>query len=148
MDQRDAQIFESLHKDILARLVEVRGSIDHAYGEFPEDEVYKHFDLVLSKMQSFMATADAVAYRRFARQYVAMQVGEGIAYDNLIHALVAIGDVTVQIARAKLPDPEREEFVRDIMHLSFESTRMLVDLLAEDFTVRAAQRDRLMRGDL
>lgn len=148
MGQRDAQILESLRSDILTRLIEVRTSIDHGYAEVDPEQAAEQFRVVLDKMQLYLASQDMSTYRSFARRFMAMRVGEGFAYENLIHAIVAIGDVVAQMARAKLPEtPEREEFIRAVMRMSFVQTRVFVSLLAEDLAERMQQRNRILQGE-
>jgi hypothetical protein len=140
MSQGHARIFESLRHDVLARLVEVRGSIDHAYTRIPEDRIREQFDTVLDKMASYLATEDPKLYRTFASRYMAMRVGEGVSAENLIHSVVAIGDVVIKIAESKMPrSHERNEFTRAVVRMNFVAARMLVILLGEEVKRREQQ---------
>jgi hypothetical protein len=147
MAQRHARIFQSLRSDVLERLIEVRGSIDHAYGRIPEETIREQFDVILDKMESYLASEDISLYRRFASRYVAMRVGEGFTHENLIHSVVAIGDVVVQVAKRKLGQaPECDDLVRAVVKMNFVNARMLVAFLAEDLAEREAQRQMLKRS--
>lgn len=140
MSQGHARIFESLRKDVLARLVEVRGSIDHAYARIPEALIREQFDTVLDKMVSYLATEDSELYRSFASRYMAMRVGEGVSPENLIHSVVAIGDVVINIAESTIPrSQERDEFTRAVVRMNFVAARMLVILLGEEVKRRELQ---------
>ena len=142
-----AQIFESLRDHVMNRLLEVRGSIDHAYTKIPEPIIREHFDLVLDKMYTFLATQDSSVYARFIRRYMAMRVGEGFTHENLIHSAVAIGDVVAQVARERLPEsPRRDTFVRTVMRMNFVIARMMVAVVAEDLAERTSQLDLVTRG--
>lgn len=145
MGERHARIFDSLRADALARLIDVRSSIDHAYGKIAAELIREHFDIVLDKVRTFLATGDAGSYRRFASRYVAIRVAEGFSHENLIHSIVAIGDVVAQVARSKLdPSSDREAFVREVTRMNFVHARMLVAFFAEELAERNAQRELLL----
>lgn len=148
MAQEHAHIFESLRQDVLARLIEVRGSIDNAYTKVPESLIREHFELALDKMYTFLATEDVTTYRRFVSRYMTVRVGEGFTHENLIHSAVAMGDVVAQVARENLAEsPQRDRFIREIMRMNFVHARMLVEFVAEDLAERAVQREMLLRRD-
>jgi hypothetical protein len=92
--------------------------------------------MVLDKMQSFLATGEIQSYRGFASRWIAMRVGEG-APENLIHTLVAIGDVVAQTAQRRLGSgPEYDDFARELGRMSFLGARLLVELLADELGKR------------
>jgi hypothetical protein len=147
MAQRHARLLAALRPEVLARLVEVRGSIDHAYASIPPDVIRGQFDIVLDKMQSYLVTQDASQYRGFATRWLAMRVGEGFAPENVIHSAVAIGDVIVQVAQARLGQTDEcVDFVSNMVHLNFAVTRMLVEILAQDLERRKEQRRQTLAG--
>lgn len=147
MAQEHAQVFDSLRPRVLERLLEVRGSIDHAYAKVPEPEIRGHFELVLDKMYTFLATEDMGTYAGFVSRYVTVRVGEGFTHENIIHSTVAIGDVVTQVAREELQEsPQRDRFIRTIMRLNFLQARMLVEFVAQDLAERLAQREMLLRS--
>jgi hypothetical protein len=142
-----AQIFDSLRPEVLARLIEVRGSIDHAYEKIPQETIREHFDLALDKMYIYLATDDVSTYRRFVSRYMAVRVGEGLNQEDIIHSAVAIGDVVVQVAREIMPEsPRRENFIRAVMRMNFVHARMLVAFVAEDLAERTAARAALLES--
>jgi hypothetical protein len=147
MSQRDAEIFSSLRPDVLARLVEVRGSIDHAYATIPEEVIRGQFDMVLDRMQSYLASEDAELYRGFAARWMAMRVGDGFSPENLIHSVVAIGDVVARVATERLgPGDETQRFARAVVRMNFVAARMLVEILADELGRRRAQQQQLAGG--
>ena len=147
MGERHARIFDALRAPVLARLVDVRGSIDHVYGKIPNAVIREHFDIILDKVRTFLATGDAGSYRRFSSRYLAIRVAEGFSHENLIHSIVAIGDVVAQVARTELePSPEREGFIREVIRMNFVHARMLVAFFAEELAERMAQRELLLRS--
>jgi hypothetical protein len=137
MGQRQAELFKSLRPEVLGRLLESRASIDQGFAAIPEDVIRPQLDTVLDKMQSFLATEDIDSYRGFASRWIAMRIGEGTP-ENLIHTLVAIGDVVAQSAQRRLgPGPEYDDFARAVARMSFLGARLLVELLAEELDRRA-----------
>jgi hypothetical protein len=147
MGQRHAQLFESLRRDLLDRLVEVRGSLDHAYARMPEAAVRPQLEALLEKMQGYLATQDLQSYRSSAASHMAMRVGEGFAPENVIHSVIAIGDVAVQTAQTRLANhPDCAELVLAITRLNFIAARTLVGLVADDVRRRSQQRDLLGAG--
>jgi hypothetical protein len=146
MGQWHAQLFASLRQEVLEKLVEIRGTLDHAYARLAEPAVRPQFDAVLDKMQSYLATEDPQVYRSFAASHMAMRVGEGFAPENLVHAVVAIGDVVSKVAQHRLQqDPRCADFVLACTRMSFVAARTMVSLLAEDVKRRETQRDQLAR---
>lgn len=145
MAQRHAQLLASLRSEVLERLVEVRGSIDHAYANIAPDVIRGQFDIVLEKMTSYLVTQDASQYRGFASRWLAMRVGEGFAPENVIHSAVAIGDVIIQVAQVRLGQTDEcVDFVRTISQLNYAVTRMLVEILADDLERRKEQRRQVL----
>ncbi|HLU66176.1 MAG TPA: hypothetical protein VKZ63_07860, partial [Kofleriaceae bacterium] len=87
---------------MLDRLVDVRGSIDHTLSAVPSHLIRQEFDSVLDRMSSYLADHDVARYRAFAARWVAFRLGEGFSPENLIHSMVAIGDVVLEVAKRSL----------------------------------------------
>lgn len=148
MGEGYAKTFESLRPYILDRLVEVRGAIDHGYASMPDDVIRKQFDQVLERMQSYLADGDNEKYRGFASRWVAMRMGEGFPPENVAHALVALGDVVVQVAKHRLgTGDDAMKFVRAATQMNFALARMVVETLAEDMSARRRQRKTMRLGN-
>ena len=146
MAERHAQLFDALREEALARLVEVRGSIDHSYAAIAEDPIRVQFDRVLDKMREYLANEDIEAYRSFANRWIAVRGSEGLRSENLIHAVVAIGDVVIQVAQQRMGQvPEAVDFARAMVGLNLVGARLIVELLAEELESRYARRDELRR---
>jgi hypothetical protein len=138
MGQRHAELFKALRPEVLTRLIEARASIDHSFAGIAEEVIGPQLDTVLDKMQSFLATDDIQSYRGFASRWIAMRIGEG-APENLIHTLVAIGDVVAQTAQRRLGSgPEYDDFARSVQRMSFLGARLLVEILADELARRGA----------
>lgn len=143
MAQRHASLFREIRPDVLARLIEVRGSIDQTFADMGADVIGGQFDMVLDRMQSYLYTEEPESYRNFANRWMAMRVSSGEPPQNLIHAVVAIGDVVVQIAGTKIGQADRRdelyEFARAVSRMTFIAARMLVEQLAGELEQRQSQ---------
>ncbi|HTE55482.1 MAG TPA: hypothetical protein VK698_31725 [Kofleriaceae bacterium] len=130
--ERHARTFESIRPDVLDRLLDVRGSIDHTLSGIPSHVIRQQFDAVLDRMQRYLRDGDAVKYRPLAERWVAFRLGEGSTPENLIHAVVALGDVILDVTRGRMPaGPDGAEFARAVARMNFAAARLIVESLAE-----------------
>jgi hypothetical protein len=130
---RHARTFETIRPEVLERLIDVRGSIDQNLSGVPSEVIREEFDAVLDRMQGYLGDGDVERYRAFASRWVAFRLGEGFSPENLIHSVVALGDVVVEVAREKLPSgPEGGggEFVREVVRMNYVAARLIVEILA------------------
>src|SRR5881628_2241573 len=97
-----AAMLDTLRPAVLARLVEIRGSLDHALARVPENEARDHFDQVLRHQQSYLSTWDWRLHRNFLQTYLALRAGDGMTSDDVLHVLAAIGEVVVELVRKQL----------------------------------------------
>lgn len=135
-----AELFDTIRADVLERLVEVRGSIDHAYASLSDEIVREQFGVVLDKMRSYLVTQNPELYRSFATRWLAMRTGQGFAAENIIHSVVALGHVVMDVAKARFgPTPQYYSFARAMSHLNYVAARMLVELLADELARRTSQ---------
>ncbi len=139
MGRDHAETFESLRGDVLAKLIDIRTSIDRAYERIPDDIVAGQFDAVLGKMAAYLKSGDSSAYRGFVTRWSAMREGEGFGPENVIHSVVAIGDVVVRTAHKKFGPGERADFLRAVTEATALSARWLVEALADQLSERSAQ---------
>jgi hypothetical protein len=140
MAQHHAELFRSLRPAALSRLIDVRASIDQAFAAIEPGVIGPQFDMVLDKMQSYLFTEDPESFRSFAGRWMAMRVGSGEAPQNLVHAVVSMGDVMVQVAEAQVgAGPQHAEFARAISRMTFTGCRILVEQLAEELGRRKQQ---------
>jgi hypothetical protein len=140
MGREHANTFHSLRDEVLSRLVAIRASIDRGYAQIPDDVVREQFDTVLSKMASYLETDDPGPYRGFVQRWGAMREGEGFGTENVIHSLVAIGDVVRRVAQKHLEmTPETADFNRAVTGACTVAARVLVDGLADQLEQRSGQ---------
>lgn len=142
---RHARTFATIRPEVLERLVDVRGSIDHTLSGVPSHLIRQEFDAVLDRMEAYLTDQDVDRYRSFATRWVAFRLGEGFSPENLIHSVVAIGDVVLEVGRRRLqPGPETSEFVREVARMNFVAARLIVEILAAELEImrRSAARSR------
>jgi hypothetical protein len=131
--ERHALTFEAIRPEVLERLVDVRGNLDPTPSGAPPAGVRQEFEAVLDRMQSYLLDGDVEKYRSFTVRWVAFRLGQGSSPENLIHSVVALGDVILDVARGRLPAGwERAEFARAIARMSLFAARVIVDALAEE----------------
>lgn len=130
--------FELLRPVILARLVDVRASFDHAIARWSTEAARAMFDKVLIGLQTLMATDDHALHRGFARSFVALRGAEGLAPDHALRLLVAIGDVAIQEARAARADDAALPLA--ITHALRITARLVNEVTADELARRLAQR--------
>ncbi len=140
-------VFDGIRAETLARLVEVRGSIDNAYAQQPEDELRTHLDRVLDKMRDYLATEDVEPYRSFVSRWMVVRNSEGATPEQVIHALVAIGDVVGQVAQHVLGNtPPAAELGRAVARMNLIGVRILATGLSDELEARYARRRELKAG--
>jgi hypothetical protein len=133
MGARHAQTFQALRPEILNRLVEVRTSIDQSYGDLSDNESREQFRDLLARMQGFLETGDRTSLRNYLSRSLALRTGAGASPESVVHAVVAVGDVVVQVARAELPnDDDSAAFLYEVTQFSFTAARLLVESMADE----------------
>ncbi len=133
-------MFAGLVPAIVARLVEVRSSLDHGFGRLDEAAARAQLEAILSHQLSFLTTGDPALLRGFLRSYRAMRAADGLGPENLLHAVTAIGDVASQIVQRDLgPGLRTAEIVSSWARVSWSTARMVVEMIAEELAGRNAQ---------
>jgi hypothetical protein len=135
-------MLESLRPAVLARLVEIRGQLDHALARVAEHEAREQFDAVLRHLQTYLTTWDWRLHRSFLQTYLAMRAGDGMHSDDVLHVLSAIGELVIEMAREQAPPALMVALAKFNAH----TVRCVIDLVAEDLERRRAQRDQLLRS--
>ncbi len=129
--------FEQLRPAVLTRLLDVRGSLDHAIARTKDHEARALFEAVLHALSTLLVTGDHTLHRGFLQSFIALRGAEGLGPDHAQRLLVAIGDVAGQIARAQFPDEPTVALA--VNHASRITARMVNDIIAEELGRRLAQ---------
>jgi hypothetical protein len=144
MSERHAQVFDGIRGEALTRLLEARGSIDDGFARLDEHELRGQLGRVLDKMRDFLLSEQPEPFRDFVSRWMAVRVSEGATPEQVIHALVAIGDVVAQVAQRSVGHtPEGADFVRATMRTSLAGVRLLAAGLADELEARYARRREL-----
>lgn len=123
-----------------ARLVEVRSSLDPGFARLEPRAAAAQFEAVLTHQEGFLATGDATALRGFLRSFRALRAAEGLGAENLLHAVIALGDVAIQVAQRDLgPGPRTAELIASLARLHRATARLVVEIIAEELDGRVAQ---------
>jgi len=125
---------------LLDRLVEVRTSLDHGFARLDDATARAQLDQVLEHQLGFLATGDTAILRGFLRSYRALRAGEGLGPENLLHAVIAIGDVVAQVIHKEQPPGARTaELASSWARVSWTTARIVVEIIAEVLAGRDAQ---------
>jgi hypothetical protein len=135
-----ASVFAGLKPALLDRLVEVRSSLDHGFARLDDAAARAQLEQVIEHQLGFLATSDAAILRGFLRSYRAVRAGEGLGPENLLHAVIAIGDVAAQTIHKELaPGPRTAELASSWARVSWATARMVVEIIAEELVGREGQ---------
>lgn len=135
---------EQLRPAILARLVEVRGSLDYTLARMSDADAAEQLDPILRHLQTYLTTWDWRLHRSFLQTYLAMRAGDGMTSDDVLHVLAAIGDVVVDTVRRHVGEGEQGPAILcALAKFNAHTVRGVIDLVAEDLERRRAQRDQL-----
>ena len=130
--------FEQQRPVILARLVEVRASLDHAFARQTAAEAHELFDAVLMGLQTLLITGDHPLHRGFVQSFIALRGADGLAPDHALRLLVAIGDVAIGVARATRADDSALPLA--ITYALRITARLVNEVTADELARRLAQR--------
>jgi hypothetical protein len=130
--------FEGLHPAVLARLLEVRASLDHAFARLSAEEARELFEGVLMGLRTLLLTGDHTLHRGFVQSFIALRSADGLAPDHALRVLVAIGDVAVQVVRRDRPDDTT--LMLAVISAIRVTARLVNDVVADDLARRSAQR--------
>ncbi len=128
-----SELFATLRKPTIDRLVELRVALDESYLAVSEADAADRFELLWERYAGYLRDGDVDRQRRFVRRWLALRLGEGRSPESVMHALVTAGDVLVQVTRSELPPTEDTlELVRELQRMTYVTSRSVVAVLAED----------------
>jgi hypothetical protein len=130
--------FEGLRPAVLARLLEVRSSLDHAFARLTPEDAGALFEGVLIGLRTFLLTGDQGLHRGFVQSFIALRGADGLAPDHAQRVLVAIGDVTVQVVRRDRPDDMT--LMLAVIAAIRVTARLVNEVVADELAKRTAQR--------
>lgn len=141
-----ARAFAELRPRVLAKLLELRASLDPALVRADEATARVQLDALLEHLGSYLATGDAALHRGFLRTFLAMRAAEAQGPAAALGTLVAVGDAAAQVAQEELgTNPETAELVTVLTRVTAATARLVNDLIAEELERRLAQRRELAK---
>jgi hypothetical protein len=139
-----ARAFAELRPRVLAKLLELRPSLDPALVRADEATARVQLDALLEHLGSYLATGDPTLHRGFLHMFLAMRAAEAQGPAAALGTLVAVGDAAAQVAQEELgASPETAELVTVLTRVTAATARLVNDLIAEELERRIAQRREL-----
>jgi hypothetical protein len=129
--------YEALRPKILARLIELRASLDPSLGRLDEETANAQVGAVLDHVGNFIATGDLGMHRAFLHTFLAMRAAEAHSPAAVLAMLVAIGDTAAQVAQEEgAGTAQGPELTLILTRVTASTARALNDLIAEELETR------------
>ena len=139
-DVAHARTFAELRPAVLARLMEVRASLDPGLAQLDDGGARAQLQAVLDQVEAYLRTGDATPLRSFLRSFLTLRAAQGLAPDTLLHAVVAIGDTCVQVVQKTAADAD---LACELTHTGAVATRLVVQHIADALARRTDERRAL-----
>jgi hypothetical protein len=142
-----ARTFRALRPMVLARLMEVRSSLDHGLAQLDETGARVQLDALLSQLEGYLGAADPAPLRNFLRSFLTLRAAQGLPPDSLLQAAVAIGDTCVQIVQQEGGTTAASaELACALTRAGAVVTRLLVEHIAAELDRRTGELRALDEG--
>lgn len=132
-----ATAYEVLRPRILARLLELRATLDPALGRMDEATARGQVGAVLDHLGNFIVSGDMGQHRAFLHTFLAMRAAEAQSPAAVLAMLVAIGDTAAQVAQDEgAGTAEGAELTLLLTKVTATTARAVNDLIAEELERR------------
>jgi hypothetical protein len=132
-----ARAYEALRPKMLARLLELRSTLDASLARLDEETARAQVAAVLEHLGNFIATGDLRLHRSFLQTFLAMRAAEAQSPASVLATLVAIGDTAAQVAQEEGAGSEAgDELTLLLTRVTASTARALNDLIAEELESR------------
>ena len=139
-----AKAYDALRPKILARVLEMRATLDPSLGRLDEETARSQISAVLDHLGNFLATGDLGLHRAFLHTFLAMRAAEAQSPASVLAMLVSIGDTAAQVAQeVGAGTHEGAELTRLLTRVNASTARAVNELLAEALASRVAQKAEL-----
>jgi hypothetical protein len=138
-----ARAYEALRPQMLARVLELRDTLDPALGRLDAAAARAQIDAVLEHIGNYLATGDLGMHRAFLHTLLAMRAAEGVAPASVLATLVAIGDTAAQVAE---DGSGGAELTRVLARVTVTTARAMNDLIAGELELRTRSWGELSRA--
>ncbi|MFT3696955.1 MAG: hypothetical protein QM831_27685 [Kofleriaceae bacterium] len=132
--------YDDLQPAILARLLDMRATLDPSLGRLDEATAKAQIAAVLEHLGHFLATGDLGLHRAFLQTFLAMRAAEAQGPAAVLAMLVAIGDTAAQVAQEILQGTrDGAELTLLLTRVTSTTARTINDLIAEELDRRLKQ---------
>ena len=139
-----ARAYDALRPQILARLLELRGSLDPSLGRLDEATARAQIGAVLDHLGNYITTGDLGLHRAFLHTFLAMRAAEAQGPAAVLSMLVAIGDTAAQVAQEEgAGTSEGAELTLLLTRVTASTARAVNDLIADELQRRAGHKVEL-----
>jgi hypothetical protein len=141
-----ARAYEAVRPQILARLLELRATLDPTLGRLDDASARVQIGAVLDHLGNFIATGDLGLHRAFLHTFLAMRAAEAQSPAAVLAMLVAIGDTAAQVAQeAGAGTTEGAELTLLLTRVTASTARAVNDLIADELDRRSQSWKELTR---
>lgn len=141
-----ARAFYGLRPAMVARLLELRASLDPSLARGDEATARAQIEAVLDDFGDYIATGDLPTHRAFLAAFVAKRAAEESGASAALSTLVAIGDTAAQVVQERLLTGAGEELALLVARVTAGSVRIVNELIAEELFRRKALAHELRTG--
>ena len=139
-----AKAYDALRPKILARVLEMRATLDPSLGRLDEETARGQIAAVLDHLGNFLATGDLGLHRAFLHTFLAMRAAEAQSPASVLAMLVSIGDTAAQVAQEEgAGTSEGSELTLLLTRVTASTARAVNDLIAEELTRRTGHKAEL-----
>lgn len=131
---------------MVARLLELRSSLDPSLARCDEATARAQIETVLDDFGDYIATGDLPTHRAFLAAFVAKRAAEESGTSAALSTLVAIGDTATQVVQERLLTGAGEELALLVARVTAGSVRIVNELIAEELFRRRALAHELRTG--
>lgn len=139
-----AKAYDALRPKILARVLEMRATLDPSLGRLDEVTARSQISAVLDHLGNFLATGDLGLHRAFLHTFLAMRAAEAQSPASVLAMLVSIGDTAAQVAQEEgAGTSEGSELTLLLTRVTASTARAVNDLIADELARRAGHKAEL-----
>lgn len=140
-----AKAYDALRPKIMARLLEMRATLDPTLGRVDEAVARTQIGAVLDHIGNFLATGDLGLHRAFLHTFMAMRAAEAQPPASVLAMLVSIGDTAAQVAQeVGAGTSEGAELTLMLTRVTASTARATNDLIAEELGRRLGHKKDLV----
>ena len=135
-----ARAYEALKPTILARILQLRTSLDASIARLDEQAAASQIGAFLDHLGNYIATGDVGLHRAFLHTFLAMRAAEAQGPAAVLAMCVAIGDTAAQVAQEEGAGTiEGAELTLLLTRVTASTARAVNDLIAAQLEARVAQ---------